>query len=195
MQDVRGNRAATELLFLHRGPLLARAAIVTVFAVGSGLAGVALLRLHVRLAARLAAGGSLNPLETLIAAGSSWRTAWPGWLAAMFFLVAVVRLRRGPLEPPPGRRRPEQLTPAQLRRGLRTEYMVVRLTLVALTAIAAVDVARAAAHVVDALRGDHAITASLAPTLVEAAGFVFASLVLAAWAWTFGADVRRLGAM
>jgi len=195
VQDVRGHRAATELLFLHRGSLFLRAAIVGAFATGCGIAGLVLLRVHMRLAARLASGVSLSPIETLVAAGSSWRTAWPGWLAAIFFLIALIRLRRGPLEPPPGRRRPELLTPAQLRRGLRAEYLVVRLTLVALTAVAAVDVARATAHVVAALRGDHTIAASIPATIVEAAGFVVASLVLAAWAWTFGADVRRLGAM
>jgi len=195
VQDAGERRAATELVFLNRGPLLLRAWVVLVAAAGCGLAGVALFRLHQQLLAGLRAGSELNPLQTLIANGSSWRTLWPGWLAALFFLIALRRLRRGPVEPPAGLRSPERLTPAQLRRGLRTEYRLVRAGVVVLGLIAGVDAARAIVYIADGLRSGHAIAASLVPTAAEAAGFVVAAAVLAAWAWTFGADLRRLGAL
>jgi hypothetical protein len=44
--------------------------------------------------------------------------------------------------------------------------------------------------------GGHSVsTSTLVATVVEAAGFLAAALVLALWAWLFGADVRRLGAL
>jgi len=192
---VDGRRRAAELIFLDRGPLLLRALVIALVAVGCGLAGYVLFRLHLQLAARLATGAALNPLQTLIANGSSVRTLWPGWLAAVFFLIAVIRLRRGPMEPAPGVRSPERLTPGQLRSGLRREYAVVRTLLVLVGLVAAVEVARAASYLEGAL-GAHPVGGStLIATFVEAAGFVAAALVLALWAWLFGADVRRLGAL
>jgi len=195
VQDVGKRRTPSELLFLSGVPAVVRVWLAVVVTAGCGVAGYVLLRVQQRLAADVAAGAHLNPFTTLLATGSSWRTLWPGWLAAVFFVISVVRLRRGPLEPAPGRRRPEALTPTQLRRGLRAEYRAVRIVLVLLTVAAAVDTARAVAHVVAALRGDHSIAMSLAVTLAEAGGLVVAALVLALWAWTFGGDVRRLGAM
>lgn len=193
--DIDGRRRATELIFLDRGPVVLRALAVAVAAAGCGLAGYLLFRLHLQLAARLAAGSALNPLQTLIATGSSVRTLWPGWLAAVFFLVAVVRLRRGPVEPSPGVRSPERLTPGQLRSGLRREYAVVRILLVVVCLVAAVEAARAVSHLEGALDAHPISTGMLVSTMVEAAGFIAAALVLAIWAWLFGADVRRLGAL
>jgi hypothetical protein len=138
---------------------------------------------------------ALNPVQTLIATGSSLRTVWPGWVAAVCFAAAVLRLRRGATEPPPGLAAPEQRTPGQLRAGLRREYLVVRCALVLVSLLAAVDVARATASVFAAQSGDALVAASLPATAVEALGYALAAIVLAVWASAFGADVRRLGAL
>ena len=69
-------------------------------AVGIGVAALAGQR---HFAAELSSGADLNVVETLLGDGSSPRTAWPGWLAAVFFGLALVRLWRGRPEPPAGR--------------------------------------------------------------------------------------------
>ena len=188
-----GRRRLTELVFLHRGPLVLRALVVVVVAAGCGAAGVALFRLHEDLARRLAAGAALNVLQTFVARGSGPATLWPGWLAALCFLIALVRLRRGPLEPAPGRRTPERRTIAQLRRGLRREYRAVRIVLVVLALVTAVDAARAVSFAAGAQRSGVSPFTVWA-MYVEAAGLVAATLTLAAYAWSFGADIARLGA-
>ena len=185
----------SELVFLGSGPIALRCAALTLAAAGCGVAGTLLVRLHQSLAAQLAAHAVLNPLQNLIATGSSIRTAWPGWVAALCFAAAVWRLRRGATEPPAGRTAVEELTLAQLRRGLRREYLAVRCALVVVVLLAAVDIARAVASVVAADSGDNRIAATLPATIVEASGYAAAALVLAVWAHTFGADVRRLGAL
>jgi hypothetical protein len=185
----------TELVFLDRGPVALRCLAVGVAAAGSGVAGTLLVRLHQTLAAQLAAQMALNPLQTLIATGSSLRTVWPGWVAALCFAAAVLRLRRGATEPPAGRGSPEQRTPGQLRAGLRREYLVVRCALVLVWLLAAVDVARAAASFIAAQSGDARVAASLPATCLEALGYALAAIVLAAWAYGFGTEVRRLGAV
>jgi hypothetical protein len=195
VEDISGRRRAAELVFLDSGPLVLRAVVVLIAAIGCGVGGNALFRLHLQLAARAAAGGTLNPFQTLLATGSSARTAWPGWVAAAFFLLAVTRLRRGPPEPSPGVIKPERLTARQLRTGLRVEYRVVRIALVVLSLAAATDIARAAAHIVYAQAGHDVSGSTIVATTVEAAGFATAAAVLALWAWIFGADVRRLGAL
>ncbi len=185
----------SELVFLGSGPIALRCVALTLAAAGCGVAGTLLVRLHQSLAAQLAAHAALNPLQSLIATGSSIRTAWPGWVAALCFAGALWRLRRGATEPPAGRTAVEELTLSQLRRGLRREYLVVRCALVVVVLLAAVDVARAVASVIAADSGDKGIATTLPATLVEAGGYAVAALVLAVWAYTFEADVRRLGAL
>jgi hypothetical protein len=185
----------TELVFLDRGPLALRCVAVALAAAACGVAGTLLVRLHQSLAADLAAHQALNPLQTLIANGSSIRTLWPGWVAAICFAAALLRLRRGATEPPAGRAAPEDLTLGQLRAGLRREYLVVRYALVLVWLLAAVDIARTAASVIAAESGDHQVGASLPSTAIEAAGYAVAALVLAVWAYSFGSEVRRLGAL
>ncbi|HEY8672895.1 MAG TPA: hypothetical protein VIM76_03975 [Candidatus Dormibacteraeota bacterium] len=185
----------TELVFLDRGPVALRCLAVAVAAAGSGVAGTLLVRLHQTLAAQLAAHVALNPLQTLIATGSSVRTVWPGLVAALCFAAAVLRLRRGATEPPAGRAAPEQRTPGQLRAGLRREYLVVRCALVLVGLLAAVDVARAAASFIAAQSGDLRVGATLPATCLEALGYALAAVVLAVWAYGFGTEVRRLGAL
>lgn len=185
----------TELVFLDRGPIALRSVVVAIAAVACGVAGTLLVRLHQTLAAQLAAHLALNPLQTLIATGSSLRTLWPGWVAAVCFAAALLRLRRGATEPPPGRTAVEDQTLSQLRAGLRREYRIVRLVLVVVGLLAAVDVARAVASIIAVQAGDGQISTTMPATLVEALGYVVAAVVLAAWARAFGAEVRRLGAL
>jgi hypothetical protein len=185
----------TELVFLDRGPLALRCVAVAVAAAACGVAGTFLVRLHQSLAAQLAAHVMLNPVQTLIADGSSARTLWPGWVAAVCFAAAVVRLRRGATEPPPGRGDVEHQTLSQLRGGLRREYRVDRIALVIVCLLAAVDVARAVASLMAAQSGDQRIATTMPATVIEALGYVAAAAVLAAWARAFGGEVRRLGAL
>ena len=144
--------------------------------------------------AELAAHVALNPVQTLIATGSSVRTLWPGWVAALCFAAAVLRLRHGATEPPPGRTAVEHQTLGQLRAGLRREFRIVRVALVIVLLFAAVDAARTVAGLI-AASSDKEISSTMPATLVEALGYVVAALVLAAWARAFGTEVRRLGAL
>ena len=185
----------TELVFLDRGPLALRCVAVAVAAAACGVAGTFLVRLHQSLAAQLASHVTLNPVQTLIADGSSARTLWPGWVAAVCFAAALVRLRRGATEPPAGRGAVENQTLSQLRGGLRREYRVVRIALVIVCLLAAVDVARAVASLMAAQAGDERIATAMQATVIEALGYVAAAAVLAAWARAFGGEVRRLGAL
>jgi hypothetical protein len=185
----------TELVFLDRGPIALRCIAVVVAAAACGVAGTLLVRLHQSLAGRLAEHIALNPLQTLIATGSSVRTLWPGWVAAACFAAAVLRLRHGATEPPPGRTAVEHQTLGQLRSGLRREYRTVRGALVVVCLFAAVDVARTIASVIAAQSGDRQISTTMPATVAEALGYVLAAVVLAAWARAFGAEVRRLGAL
>ena len=134
-------------------------------------------------------------LVALLAQGSTWATAWEGWAAALFFLVALSRLRRGAPEPPAGLGRVENLTAGQLRAGLVREYTVVRVALVLVSAASLTDAARAARYVAAALGGDVLARRSLLTTIVEAAGLVAATLVLALWAGSFREQLDRVGAL
>ncbi len=184
----------TELVFLDRGPIALRCVAVAVAAAGCGVAGTLLVRLHQSLASQLAAHMALNPLQTLIATGSTARTVWPGWVAALCFGAAVVRLRHGATEPPLGRTAVEHQTLRQLRAGLRREYRIVRCVLIVVCLFAAVDVARTVATLITAQSGDTPISTSVPATVAESLGYIVAAAVLAAWARAFGAEVRRLGA-
>ncbi len=185
----------TELVFLARGPIALRCLAVAIAAAACGVAGTLLVRLHQSLAGELAAHMALNPLQTLIATGSSARTLWPGWVAAVCFGAALLRLRHGATEPPPGRTSVEQQTLGQLRAGLRREYRIVRSALVVVTLLAAVDIARTVASVIAGQSGDRQIMTTMPATVVEAVGYAVATLLLAAWARAFGSEVRRLGAL
>jgi hypothetical protein len=185
----------TELVFLDRGPIALRFLAVAAVAAACGVAGTLLVRLHQTLAGQLAAHVSLNPLQTVIATGSTLRTLWPGWVAAICFAAAVLRLRHGATEPPPGRTSVEHQTLGQLRAGLRREYRIVRCALVVVCILAAIDVARTVASVMAVQSGDRQVSTTMPATVVEALGYVAAALMLAVWARAFGSEVRRLGAL
>ncbi len=184
-------RIAAELLLLRRLPPLAGLSVVAGVFAASVVLGVLSLSVQHHFACH-ADGGRV---ATLLAHGSSWATAWEGWVAALFFLVALTRLRRGAPEPPGGRIPVEELTAGQLRAGLVREYTLVRTGLVILCVVSMVDVVRAARYLVAAGSGDALARASLVATLSEAFGLVVATVVLGLWAATFRQQLERVGAL
>ena len=185
--------ALTELVFMARGPLPLRVLAVVLAAVGAGILGALLAGAHVALNMATVDVTSLNALQRLLRTGSSAATAWPGWAAAALFLIALVRLRRGPVEPSPGIAAVERLSPTQLRRGLRREYAVVRLFLCLIVLIAALEASRTVATGLDAATSEAAST-QLGVVAIETLGYAAAATVLALWARGFAAQLRRLGA-
>jgi hypothetical protein len=184
-------QVAAELLFIHRLPPPLRVVVPLILAAACVVLGVELLSIQHHFASHPGGGR----LATLLAQGSSAATAWEGWAAALFFLVALLRLRREAPEPPAGRTPIEELTAGQMRAGLLREYTVVRIGLSILGAVALVDVARAARYLVAAASGDTVARSSLVATLVEAAGLVVATAVLAMWAGSFRQQLERVGAV
>jgi hypothetical protein len=184
-------RVATDVLLLRRLPPPLRIAVVLVV----GAACVALGAWSLSVQHHFAAAGGGGRLATLLAHGSSLATAWEGWAAAVFFAVALVRLRRGAPEPPAGRTPVEELTLGQLRAGLVREYTIVRVGLVILCIVALIDASRAARYVAAALSDDRLARSSLAATLAEAGGLVVATVVLGLWAGTFRDQLEHMGAL
>jgi hypothetical protein len=184
-------RVAADLLLLRRLAPVPRLALVIIVAAACVAFGMWSLSVQHHFAAQ--AGG--GRVATLLARGSSAATAWEGWAAALFFLAALLRLRRGAPEPPAGRRPVEELTAGQLRAGLLREYTVVRAGLVVVCAVSLIDVARAARYLVAGVSGDALARSSLVATLVEAAGLVVAAVVLGLWAGTFRQQLDRMGAL
>jgi hypothetical protein len=180
-----------ELLLLHRLPPVLRFTVSIVVVAACVVLGVASLSIQHHYAAQ--AGG--GRLVALLAHGSSRATAWEGWAAALFFLVALLRLRRGATEPPAGRTPVEELSAGELRAGLVREYTVVRVGLVILCLVSIIDASRAARYVVAAAAGDTLARSSLSATLVEATGLVAAAAVLALWAGSFRVQLERVGAL
>lgn len=184
-------RLAAELLFLRRLPPLLRIAVPVVVGAACAVLGAWSLTVQHHYASQVGGGR----LAALLAHGSSAATAWEGWAAALFVLVALLRLRHGAPEPPAGRTPVEEQTPGQLRAGLVREYTIVRAGLLIISIVSLVEAARAARYVVAALSGDRLARSSLAATLIEAAGLLLATAVLALWAATFRQQLRRIGAL
>lgn len=170
-------------------------AVVVVVAAAVGVGGVMLVRLQEHFAERLAEGVPVSAAGSLVGHGSGAATAAAGWVAALFFAMALLRLQRGPLEPPASTRPVESQSVRQIRHGLRREYTVIRVALVVLLLIAALDFARALAMTVVVERGDGLLRPSLTPTAVEAAGLLAAALLLSWWAGSFARRLERLGAL
>jgi hypothetical protein len=184
-------RVATDLLLLRRLPVPLRAGLFVVVGAASVALGAWLLTVQHHFAAE----GGGGRVATLLGHGSSVATAWEGWVAAFFFLVALLRLRHGAPEPPAGRTPVEELTAGQLRAGLVREYTLVRIGLVVLCVVSLVDASRAARYLVAALSGDGLARGSLAATAIEACGLVVATVVLGLWAGTFRDQLERIGAL
>jgi hypothetical protein len=184
-------RVAAELLFLHRLSPLLRVVAASLLTFACALAGVLSLNLQQSFAGQSGGGR----LATLLAHGSSAATAWEGWAAAVFFLVALLRLRRGAPEPPAGRTPVEELTAGQMRAGLVREYTIVRVALVVLSAVSVAEAARAARYIVAAAAGDGVARGSVTATVIEALGLMVATVVLSLWAASFREQLDRFGAL
>ena len=182
---------AAEFLLVQRLPPMLRVAIPVVVCAACLALGVESLAIQHHFAAQKGAGR----LVALLARGSTGATAWEGWAAAVFFLIALSRLRRGAPEPPAGMTRVENLTARQLRAGLVREYTVVRTALVVLGAVALTDGTRAGRYVLAAAGGDALARTSVLATVVEAAGLAVATIVLVLWARSFREQLNRMGAL
>ena len=132
-------------------------------------------------------------MARLLAMGPSAVTAWPGWVAAACFAVAVRRLGSGALEPPIGRDG-ATASVAQLRAALRAELRVVRAAHRVVATLALLDSGRlvwfAAIWVTDGLARE-----GLPVLAVETAGLVVATLVLRQWLGRFVSQLTLLGAL
>lgn len=188
------HRPLEELVFLNRGPVVLRTAAVVITAAGTGIAGYKLYQLHEDLALRIAGGAHLDAWRTFVAQAPTPLTVAIGWVAALCFGLALLRLQRGPLEPVISFRRSERQTVAQLRGGLRREYAAVRVLLVIVALITAVDVARTFSFSIAATHAG-ASPGTLWSLYLETAGLVTATLVLIAYARSFGSAIERLGAI
>jgi len=166
--------------------------VLAAAAVGIGVAALVSQR---HFGAELSSGADLNVVATLLGDGSSPRTAWPGWLATVFFGLAVIRLWRGRPEPPAGRPPGGRWTAADIRSALRREYAAVRTAIVVLGLIALVDGGRAAVYGVAAVSGDVTARSSVVATVVEAVGLVAAAVTLTLWGVVFARLLERWGAL
>lgn len=180
-------------MFLNRGPVMLRTLLVVIAAVGCGVAGYKLFLVHQDLVLRSAAGAHLTALETFVAQAPTPVTVLIGWVAALCFGLALLRLRGGPLEPAVSPRRMQGHTVTQLRRGLRREYTVVRLLLVVVVLVTAIDLARAISFAVGTQHSGS--TAAPGSLYLEVAGFVAATLVLITYARGFGSRIAHIGAI
>ena len=185
------SRTAAELLLLDRLPAFTRPIVGVVVAAGCGFVGAYSLVVQEHFAAHRLGGR----LGALLAEGSSAATAWTGWVAAAFFLIALLRLRRGDPEPPAGRTPLDSMTTRELRAGLVREYTLVRGALLLLGVIALVEAARGLRYGLAALTGDSIARNSVAATLIEAFGLIVATVVLALWALSFRRQLLRIGAL
>jgi hypothetical protein len=188
-------RPLTELVFLRRGLVPLNVVVVVVVAAGIGVAGTLIVRLQEHFASVLARGGSLSGVQALLGRGSVPATAAAGWVAAALFGFALVRLRRGPLEPPTSMRPVEAQSVAQLRRGLRREFTVIRAGLVVVLLVTALDVARLLAMLTAVESGDRRLSGSFPATCVEVCGLMAATLLLALWAKNFRRRLDQLGVL
>jgi hypothetical protein len=185
----------TELLLLDGLTRAGRAAaliLAVAVAIGWGLAALAL---HQQELASRTGGASLSPLGTLFADGSSALTAWPGWLAGVILGVSACRLRRGPVEPPAGRTSAGELSAAEVRAGLRREYVGARLILIAVSVLTFADLARLAVSGIAALLGVGGAGDGLPWMGVEVLGLGAATAALTAWVLGFRRQLARVGAL
>ncbi len=153
--------------------------------------GVGMLVLQHRLVERQQAGETLGAVPAFFADGSSWSTAWPGWAAAFFFLLSLLRLLRGSPEPPAGRARSVQ----EMRLALRREFRVVRAALALVDLLAMLDAGRAVAYGAAAATGDALARAGVLTVAVEAGGLLCAAVVLTLWMLRFRGQLEAWGAL
>ena len=173
-----------------RRPRLRGFVVVAVVALAL-VSGGAALRLEEHYS-DLAGSEELNWLGTALANGSSIRTAWVGWAAAVLFGYSTVRVLRGRPEPP---RVGAGASVSAMRASMRRELNLVRFALTAVGLVAALDVGRAVVFAIAALNGNALARDRIVWVLVEAAGLVAASAVLTVWCAAFRQQCRNLGAL
>lgn len=181
--------------WLDRLPPRAQLVLVVLLSLLACGWGVGMLVLQHRLVERQQRGEALGAVSSFFADGSSWGTAWPGWAAAFFFLLSLVRLMRGSPEPPAGRPRGGSWTAAEMRAALRREYRAVRVGLAVVDVLAMLDVGRALAYLVASLTGDAVARGDVVVVGVEAGGLVCAAVVLTLWMLRFRAQLESWGAL
>jgi hypothetical protein len=187
--------ASGELLLLDGLSGAGRAAALSLAVALAACWGFAAVALHEQALTARASGASLSPLAAIFADGSSALTAWPGWLAAAVLGLSAARLRRGPVEPPAGRGPAGELGVAEVRSGLRREYLAARLILIGIGGLALADLARLAVSGIAALLGVGGAGDGLAWMGVEVAGLGAASAALAVWLLSFRRQLERVGAL
>ncbi len=188
--DHRHSDHLAELVLLNKLRMPLRAAIVAVTLIAAAGAALGLDALHRTYAAAEGRGEGINPIARILADGSTAATAWPGWAAAVFFAIAVFRLRRDAPEPPAGRGDADSMSVTELRAGLRAEYTSVRIALIIVLLLALVDVARLVT-----VTASTPSSMTLAATIAEALGLVAATSLLGMWGWTFRRELERWGAV
>jgi hypothetical protein len=189
--DPPDRNVVLDLLFLNRtSPPVTAAILVVAFVVCSATAlGLIAAENH------YAAASNPTGLAHLIANGSSAATIWPGWIAAIFFLIALRRLQGGEPEPPAGRTPIAQRSVSDLRAGLRLEYRNVRIALVAVAFLSVIDLARAVGIAWLGIRGTTWAHSVMLFTILESIGWVAATLALTLWARNFHEQLAQWGAV
>jgi hypothetical protein len=142
-----------------------------------------------------AGAANATGLAHLLASGSSAATSWPGWVAAIFFLISLRRLHDGDPEPPAGRTPVAQRSVSDIRAGLRSEYQNVRIALVVVAFLSVLDLARAVGIAFLGIRGTAWTHSVVFFTILEAAGWVAATLTLTVWARGFHQQLSQWGAV
>jgi len=177
--------------WIDRLPPRAQLALVVLIGVLAAGWGTASLVLQHRLVEMQQQGRVLGAVEAFFADGSSWATAWPGWAAAFFFLLSVLRLLRGNPEPPLGRAQSVHA----MRTSLRREYRVVRVALALVDVLAMLDLGRLGAYVVGTVTGDAVARADVLTVAAESLGLLCAAVLLTVWMLRFRAQLESWGAL
>jgi hypothetical protein len=186
---------AARTSWLDRLPPRAQLAlVVTLLLLATGW-GVGMLVLQHRLVEMQQRGRDLGGVGAFFADGSTWATAWPGWAAAFFFALSLLRLLRGSPEPPAGRPRGGEWTAAEMRVALRREYRLVRGALAVVDLLAMLDVGRALAYGIAAATGDGVARGDMLTVGFEAGGLVCAAAVLTVWMLRFRVQLESWGAL
>jgi len=180
-----------DLLFLT----VPSAAVAAAIGVVALLAGVAVALGLIAAEGHYAAASNPTGIANLLASGSSAATAWPGWVAAIFFLISLRRLSGGEPEPPVGRTPVAQRSVSELRAGLRLEYRNVRIALVVVAFLSIVDLARTVGIVWLGIKGTSWAHPVVFFTILEAAGWIAATLMLTIWARSFHEQLSQWGAV
>ena len=176
-----------------RGTALWRGALLTLLAAGAAAGfGVLCLRAQEHYTTEQARGAVLSPITGLLADGSGARTVWIGYVAALFFAGAVLRLVLGPEEPPVGG--PRQ-SAAAMRGALRAEYRVIRVAQIVVGGVAVLDVGRAVVYVVAGRVGHQVARDDVGWVAAEALGVVLAAAALRLWVGVFRRHLERMGAV